>query len=163
MTDSRLANLRDTSRGTQSVLQREATDLIIRGFTQLRESLEPSVEVERLSGNDMLRPYVFERARDKLVDAQNRYKTAVNALLSARNDLETKRAELLVEGVEGKNAESRDAAIRVQLGEEYELLERREAELNEARSELEIARLEWDTLRYQVRLLGVASSFDQPF
>jgi hypothetical protein len=163
MMDSRLANLRDTSRGTQSVLQREAIDLIIRGFTQLRESLEPSVEVERLSGNDMLRPYVFERARDKLVDVQNRYKTAVNALLSARNDLETKRAELLVEGVEGKNAESRDAAIRVQLREEYELLERREAELNEARSELEIARLEWDTLRYQVRLLGGASSFDQPF
>jgi hypothetical protein len=65
-----------------------------------------------------------------------------------------------VEGVEGKNAETRDASIRLQLQDDYAELERREAALNEARAELDIARLEWDTLRYQVRLLGVSSSYE---
>ncbi len=141
-------------------MQREAIDQIIQGLVQLRDNLEPSVEVERVTANETLRPHVFERARDKLVAAQERYTTAVNALLGARGQLETKRSALLVEGAEGRNAESRDAAIRVQLNDDYEVQEQREAALNEARSDLEIARLEWDTLRYQVRLLGTANAYE---
>jgi hypothetical protein len=156
--DSRLA-----TRGSQissSLRRREAIDQIIQGLLQLRDSLDTGVELERVADQEAPRPYLFERARDNLIRAQEHYKNAVNALLTTRGQLESKRAALLVEGVEGKNAETRDASIRLQLQDDYAELERREAALNEARAELDIARLEWDTLRYQVRLLGVSSSYE---
>ena len=102
-----------------------------------------------------LAPQTFDRACDRLSDAQASYTDAVNALTEAKCTLEFKRAELLQKGVEGKNAEARDAALRLKLFDEHTELLGLEVTLNEARRDLEQARLTWDCLRYKLRLLEV--------
>ena len=79
----------------------------------------------------------------------------MNALTEAKCTLEFKRAELLQKGVEGKNAEARDAALRLKLFDEHTELLGLEVTLNEARRDLKQARLTWDCLRYKLRLLEV--------
>ena len=102
-----------------------------------------------------LAPQSFDRAAETLKDAQSRYTDAVNALTEAKCSLEFKRAELLEKGVEGKNAEAREATIRLTLFDAYSELLGLEVTLNDAKRELEQARVTWDCLRYKLRLLEV--------
>lgn len=102
-----------------------------------------------------LAPQVFDRACERLQAAQAQHTGAVNALAEAKCSLEFKRAELLSKGVDGKNAEAREAALRLKLFDEHAELIGLEVALNEARSDLEHAHLTWDCLRYKLRLLEV--------
>jgi hypothetical protein len=85
---------------------------------------------------------------------------AVNALAEARCSLEFRRAELLHEGVEGKNAEAREASLRLKLFDEHAELLGLEVSLNEAKRELEQAKTAWDCLRYKLRLLEVQRALE---
>jgi hypothetical protein len=102
-----------------------------------------------------LAPQTFDRACDRLQEAQASYTDAANALAETKCSLEFKRAELLDKGIDGKNAEAREAALRLKLFDEYTELLGLEVTLNEAKKELEQARITWDCLRYKLRLLEV--------
>jgi hypothetical protein len=102
-----------------------------------------------------LAPQTFDRACDRLQEAQASCTDAANALAEQKCSLEFKRAELLEQGIEGKNAEAREAALRLKLFDEYTELLGLEVTLNEAKKELEQARITWDCLRYKLRLLEV--------
>ena len=108
-----------------------------------------------LTPGTQLVPQVFDSACNRLQAAQAHYTEALNTLTEARCSLEFKRAELLAKGVEGKNAKARDAVLRLKLFDEYAELIGLEVTLNEAKSELECARITWDCLRYKLRLLEV--------
>ena len=58
-------------------------------------------------------------------------------------------------GIDGKNAEVREATLRLKLFNEHTELLGLEVTLNEAKRDLEHARLGWDCLRYKLRLLEV--------
>lgn len=102
-----------------------------------------------------LAPQSFDRAAETLKDAQSRYTEAMKALAEAKCSLEFKRAELLEKGVEGKNIEAREAAIRLKFFDSYSELLGLEVSLNEAKRDLEQARVTWNCLRYKLRLLEV--------
>ena len=106
-----------------------------------------------LTPSTQLVPQVFDSACNRLQAAQAHYTEALNTLAEARCSLEFKRAELLAKGVEGKNAEARDAVLRLKLFDEYAELIGLEVTSNEAKGEFEHARLTWDCLRYKLRLL----------
>ena len=108
----------------------------------------------------LLVPQAFDKACDRLQEAQQTYTDAANDLVSAKCSLEFRRAEALCEGVEGKNAEAREAALRLSLFDEYAELAGREAALNEARGDLEQAKTAWDCLRYKLRLLEVQKNLE---
>ena len=100
-----------------------------------------------------LAPQTFDRACERLQTALAQHTDAANSLAEARCSLEFKRAELLCKGINGKNAEAREATLRLKLFDEHVELLGLEVALAEARQELEQARLSWDCLRYKLRLL----------
>jgi hypothetical protein len=102
-----------------------------------------------------LAPQTFDRACDRLQEAQANYTDAANVLAETKCSLEFKRAELLEQGIEGKNAEAREATLRLKLFDEYTELLGLEVTLNEVKKELEQARITWDCLRYKLHLLEV--------
>lgn len=113
-----------------------------------------------LTHEDHLAPQVFDRACERLQAAQAHHTEAVNALAEAKCSLEFKRAELLSKGVEGKNAEATEAALRLKLFDEHAELIGLEVTLNEAKNDLEQVRLSWDCLRYKLRLLEVQRTLE---
>ena len=117
--------------------------------------MNPPLTLTTLTPSTQLVPQVFDSACKRLQIAQANYTEALNTLTEARCPLEFKRAELLVKGVEGKNAEARDAVLRLKLFDEHAELIGLEVTLNEAKGELEHARVTWDCLRYKLRLLEV--------
>lgn len=102
-----------------------------------------------------LAPQTFDRACDRLGDAQCAHTDALNVLAEVKCSLEHKRAELLAAGIDGKNAEAREAALRLKLFDKHTEALGLEVTLNEAKRDLEQARLTWDCLRYKLRLLEV--------
>lgn len=102
-----------------------------------------------------LAPQAFDRACDRLQATQAAHTDALNALAEAKCSLEHKRAELLAGGIDGKNAETREAALRLKLFDEHTEALGLEVTLNETRRDLEQARITWDCLRYKLRLLEV--------
>lgn len=117
--------------------------------------MNPPLTLTTLTPSTQLVSQVFDSACNRLQVAQAQYTKALNTLAEARCTLEFKRAELLVKGIEGKNAEARDAVLRLKLFDEYAELIGLEVALNESRGELECARVTWDCLRYKLRLLEV--------
>lgn len=107
-----------------------------------------------------LAPQTFDRACERLQKAQAAYTDAANALAEVKCSVEFKRAELLAEGVEGKNAEAREATLRLKLFDEYTELLGLEVTLNDARKDLEQARITWDCLRHKLRLLEVQKALE---
>lgn len=65
----------------------------------------------------------LEAAKSELVAAQAHYVEASNAVSTAKFNLEFRKAEKLAEGVEGKNAEAREATLRLELAESEALKE----------------------------------------
>lgn len=100
-------------------------------------------------------PQRFTEASRTLQAARLVYRDFANALANAKFDLETKKAQHLAEGVEGKNQEQREAALRQVLGVEYEKVHKAETDLNDVRTDLDNAQTVWDCLRYQLRLAEV--------
>ena len=117
--------------------------------------MNPPLTLTTLTPSTQLVPQVFDQACHRLQAAQAHYTEALNALAEAKCTLEFKRAELIFKGVEGKNAEARDAVLRLKLFDEHAELIGLEVALNEARRELEQARITWDCLWYKLRLLEV--------
>ena len=103
----------------------------------------------------LLAPQAFDRACERLEAAQSAYTEALNTLSDAKCSLEFRRAGLLRKGELGKNAETREANLRLERFDDYAELLGLEASLNDARSELERAKTSWDCLRYKLRLLEV--------
>ena len=92
-------------------------------------------------------------AKNGLEDAQIAYCGAVTAHAEAKRILERAEAYLICEGVEGKNERERSARLQLELTAGYSGLHEAEDALTEARCALEVARLEWDLARYQLRAL----------
>ena len=93
----------------------------------------------------------LEAGRDELVAAQAHYSEAATDTATAKANLEYRRAEIICQGLEGKNAEQREAALRLELSEEYAELAGLENELTRVRCRLEIAQVRFTAVRYQVR------------
>ena len=92
-------------------------------------------------------------AKNGVEDAHITLCGAVTAHAEAKRALELAEAVKLCKGVEGKNEAQRDARIRLELNAEYAALAEAEDALTETRCAYEVARLEWDLVRYQVRML----------
>ena len=103
--------------------------------------MNPPLTLTTLTPSTQLVPQVFDQACNRLQAVQAHHTEALNVLAEARCTLEFKRAELIVKGVEGKNAGARDAVLRLKLFDEYAELIGLEVTLNEARGELEQARV----------------------
>ena len=90
-------------------------------------------------------------AKNGLEDAQITLCGAVTAHAEAKRALEVAEALKLCEGVEGKNERERMAKLRLELNAEYAVLAEAEDALTEARCAFEVARLDWELVRYQLR------------
>ena len=88
-----------------------------------------------------------------LNDAKCSHLGAVVAHAEAKRALELAQARLLVDGIDGKNAEQRNSVMRLELSPLHDTLAEAEDALAEAKCSLECAQLEWDLARYQVRAL----------
>lgn len=81
-------------------------------------------------------------------------------LASVKAQLEVSRAELLTEGVEGKNTEQREANLRLALHDLYQELFLCEAEVARKRLHVDLESKKWDLLRYRLRGLEAMSRFE---
>jgi hypothetical protein len=97
----------------------------------------------------------LEQAKNYLEDALIAHSGAVVAHAEAKRMLELTEAHKLCGGVEGKNERERAAKLQLELTAEYVALTHAEDVLTEARCNLEVARLEWDLVRYKVRVAEV--------
>ena len=61
---------------------------------------------------------------------------------------------LICQGTDGMNTEQREAALRLELSEQYNELIELENELTRVRRRLEIAQTRFTAVRYQIRALG---------
>lgn len=99
----------------------------------------------------------LQDAAFSLNDAQIQYAGAVVGHSEAKRNLELARASLLCsDTINGKNAEAREAQLRLTLEAEHDALFAAETALTEARCQLDCARLEWDVARYTIRAHEVA-------
>ncbi len=92
-------------------------------------------------------------AKNGLEDAHITLCGAVTAHAEAKRALELAEAVKLCEGVDGKNDRERTAKLRLELSAEHTALYETEDALTETRCAYEVARLEWELVRYQVRVL----------
>ncbi len=92
-------------------------------------------------------------AKNGLEDVHINLCGAVTAHAEAKRALEVAEAYKLCEGVDGKNEAQRTSKLRLELEAEYRALHEAEDALTEARCAHEVARLEWELARYQVRTL----------
>ena len=99
----------------------------------------------------------FEDAQARLLAAQHDLFTLGDEVAVNKFALEDAKAKTLSDGVEGKNAEQREARMRLCLSDLYQTLFDSEQGLSQARLEFEGAKLEWDCLRYRLRAYEVAS------
>ena len=93
----------------------------------------------------------LETARDELMAAQAHYSEAATDTATAKANLDFRRAEIICQGIDGKNAEQREAALRLELSEQYAELAGLENELTRVRCRLEIAQTRFTAVRYGVR------------
>ena len=93
-------------------------------------------------------------AKNGLEDAQITLCGAVTTHAEAKRVLEVAEATALCNGVDGKNERERAAKLRLELSAEYAALAHSEDALTEARCAYELARLEWDLARYQLRAVS---------
>lgn len=95
-------------------------------------------------------------AKNGLEDAHITLCGALTAQAEAKRALELAEAVKLCEGVDGKNEAQRTAKLRLELSAEYTALAETEDALTEARCAFEVARLEWELARYNVKTLESA-------
>ena len=95
----------------------------------------------------------LKQGKNALEDAHIKLCGVVTAHAEAKRALELAEATAICTGVEGKNEAQRAAVLRLQLEGEYRTLYEAEDALTEARCAYDLARLEWDLARYNVRVL----------
>ena len=97
----------------------------------------------------------LEEAAAELMAAQAHYAEAANDAATAKANLEYKRADLICQGIEGKNAEQREAMLRLALFQDYADLLTVEQEAIRTKCRLERAQTALTVIRYKIRLLEV--------
>ena len=86
----------------------------------------------------------LRQAKNALEDAQIAHCGAVTAFSEAKQALLVAEAQIVCDGLEGKNEKERNARLRLALESEYVALAAAESALNEARCSVHVARLEWE-------------------
>ena len=82
-----------------------------------------------------------------------RHFEAAQALKEAKANLDKRKAEIIAAGIEGKNKEERDAKLELALVKHIEDLALFQAAYDKASLHLTLATIDWDSTKYQVRLL----------
>lgn len=80
---------------------------------------------------------------------------AVEELALIKYQLEVRRAKLLSDGVDGRNAEQRDAQLKLLLSDHYEAVRQAELMVERKRRDLELGKLNLDGLKYHLRIAEV--------
>lgn len=96
-------------------------------------------------------------AAQKLRDAKEAQHHAFVTHAEAKRVLELHAAQKTLEGLNGSNREEREARLRIDLDLEHRALANAENGLATARLDVELAGLEWQLQRYQVRVLVAAA------
>ena len=99
----------------------------------------------------------FEDAQAALMGHQAAYTEATEELAILKNELDSQRAKLIAQGIEGKNADERESRLKLALADHYNSIYQAEITVTQKRLEMELARLEWDGLRYQLRAFDIAT------
>ena len=106
-------------------------------------------------------PITFKQIDDvhaSLADALRAAQDAAEQAIAVKVALEKARAALVHDGdVAGKNEAEREADLRHKLAGQYALLEKNERVARVARHRVELARLEVDALRMQLRVAELAA------
>ena len=102
---------------------------------------------------------LMEDAHAHLLGAKHAHAEAADAVAICKHRFETARAEKLAEGVEGKNAEQREANLLLSLTDHRKKSFQAERLLSTAKLEAESASLAWDALRYRLRAFQIAADF----
>lgn len=97
----------------------------------------------------------LQDATVELFRATNELERSARVLAEIKFELDTEEATLITAGVEGKNETERKANLRLKLAEKYAELHGAELGAAQARRDVEVARIQLDGLRYQLRLLEV--------
>ena len=93
----------------------------------------------------------FRDARKAYGEANEDYLAAQNALLDTKEELAQRQADLLLKHT-CENAAEREALYRTELTELYKQKADLDADLNAARNARREAELDWDLLRYELRM-----------
>ena len=99
----------------------------------------------------------FEDACAKLLGAQHALHAVADEVANAKQRLEEAKAHKLAAGIEGKNAEQREANLYLCLQSLHRSLLEKEQQLSTAKLEHDMARVEWDCLRYRLRSYEAAT------
>lgn len=105
--------------------------------------------MERLG--DVLSLEAIKEAYDSLREATDDYLRASFGLALNKRAYEKRRLELIREGIEGKNAEQREAALAQMLTHENENLERAEDHLAINKARFELAQINVEYVRLVIR------------
>lgn len=97
----------------------------------------------------------LQDATVELFRATNELERSARVLAEIKFELDAEEATLIAAGVEGKNEAERKANLRLKLAEKYAELHGAELGAAQARRDVEVARIQLDGLRYQLRLLEV--------
>ena len=95
----------------------------------------------------------LEATKSDLMAAQAHYAEVATDTATARANLEFRRAELVCQGIDGKNAEQREAMLRLELSEAYAELAALENEVTRVRCRLDCAQVAFTTVRCKIRAL----------
>jgi hypothetical protein len=95
----------------------------------------------------------IEKAYDELIMATHKYRDLALLVNKKQNEIDVEKAKLLESGViNGKNAEIREAQVRLELYEQFEQIELIRVHEDGARMNMEFARLEVEKLRALLRV-----------
>ena len=95
----------------------------------------------------------FVKANTDLGFSRNTLYDASERVISSRQAIETRRAELINSGtIDGKNEEQRKAQLSERMADILDELRENEAEERQARRELDEAQANFDLLRYRLRI-----------
>lgn len=97
----------------------------------------------------------LQDATVELIRATHELERSARVLAEVRFELDTQEATLIASGIEGKNEAERKANLRLKLESKYAELHGAELGAAQARRDVEVARIQLDGLRYQLRLLEV--------
>ena len=102
----------------------------------------------------MIDQTIIDNAYDELYDATANYGQAVTQLTAAKRAYESRKAELISAGVEGKNADQRDAALALAMLNESQAVMQAEDAERHAKLMLSLADLERSRLRMIIQNEG---------
>ena len=105
----------------------------------------------------MITQEIIDYAINDLADTKKNYRDITEKLIAAKNALETCRLVKLSTGeIDGKNTEMREASARAILDDEYTLVAKLEEHERATKLDLDLAYLELDRVKMQLRLMELS-------